>query len=142
MGFERADGKRALGTLVRDLVEESVALVRSEARLAKIELSRSASAIGRGTAFVALGSVFALLGLLALLMGLILLIGDQWLPADRYWLAALIVFVVTGIAAALLAQRGFARMALTRLGAAETATSLKENATWMKQQLTSVGTSK
>lgn len=142
MGFDRADGKRALGTLVRDLVEEGVSLVRSEAQLAKLEVSRAASAIGRGTVFMALGSVFALLGVLALVIGVILVIGDQWLPADRYWLAALIVVGVTALMAAILAQRGMARMKLTRLGPAETATSVKENARWVKQQLTSVGTSK
>ena len=142
MGLDGADGRRAIGTLVRDLVQESTTLVQSEARLAKIELSRAASAIGRGSALVALGSVFAMLGALALVIGIILLIGDQWLPADRYWLAALIVVAVTGAAGAVLAKRGLARMALTRLGPAETATSLKENATWVKQQLTSGGRSK
>jgi len=136
MGLD-GDGRRAVGTLVRDLVDESTTLVRSEARLAKLELSRAATAIGRGSALVALGSVLLLLGTLALVIGVILLIGDQWLPADRYWLAALIVVGITGLAAALLAKRGFARLALARLGPAETATSLKENATWVKQQLTS-----
>jgi uncharacterized membrane-anchored protein len=136
MGLD-GDGRRAVGTLVRDLVEESTTLVRSEARLAKLELSRAATAIGRGSALVALGSVLLLLGTLALVIGVILLIGDQWLPADRYWLAALIVVAITGLVAALLAKRGFARLALARLGPAETATSLKENATWVKQQLTS-----
>ncbi len=142
MGLDGADGRRAIGTLVRDLVEESTSLVRSEARLAKLEVSRAASAIGRGSALVALGSVLAMLGALALVIGLILLIGDQWLPADRYWLAALIVVAVMGVVAAVLARRGLTRMALTRLGPAEAATSLKENATWVKQQLTSGARSK
>jgi len=142
MNVDGANGRRGFGTLVRDLVEESTTLVRSEARLAKLELARAASAIGRGSALVALGSVLALLGALAFIIGVILLIGDQWLPADRYWLAALIVVAATGVVAALFAKRGFARLALTRLGPAETATSLKENATWVKQQLTSGGTSK
>ena len=142
MGIEGANGRRAVGTLVRDLVDESTALVRNEARLAKLELSRAAGAIGRGSVFLALGSVLVMLGALALVVGFILLIGDQWLPADRYWLAALIVIAAAGTITALLTQRGLAQMGRARLGPADTATSLKENATWMKQQLTSGGRSK
>jgi uncharacterized membrane protein YqjE len=137
MGLNGADGRRAFGTLVRDLVEESTTLVRHEARLAKLELSRAAAAIGRGSVLVALGSVLVMLGALALVLGFILLIGDQWLPANRYWLAALIVVAAAGMIAALLARRGLAQMALARIGPADTASSLKENATWVKQQLTS-----
>ena len=44
-----------------------------------------------GTAFVAIGAVLALLGTLALFTGIVLLVGDQWLPADLYWVAALLV---------------------------------------------------
>lgn len=139
--MDGANGRRGIGTLLRDLVEESASLVRGEARLAKLEASRAASAIGRGVAFVALGSVLMILGAVALVIGVILLFGDQWLPADRYWLAALIVLVVTGVAAALLAKRGLAQLSPSRVGV-ETAATLKENASWMKQQLTSVTRSK
>jgi hypothetical protein len=136
------NGRRAFGTLVRDLVDETVALVRGEARLAKIEASRAASAIGRGTALVALGSAFVILGGLALLIGFILLIGDQWVPADRYWLAALIVLIITGGLAALFASRGRARLAPSHLAPIDTAATLKENVSWVKQQLKSGTTSR
>jgi hypothetical protein len=132
-----ADSRRAFGTLVRDLIEESTTLVRSEARLATLEVSRAASAIGRGSALLAFGSLLLMLGALALVIGVILLIGDQWLPADRYWLAGLIIVGLGGVIAAGFAQRGRRQMAIARLGPAEAAASLKENATWMKQQLTS-----
>jgi uncharacterized membrane protein YqjE len=136
------DGRRAFGTLIRDLAEDTVALIRGETRLAKLELGRAASAIGRGTAFVALGTVFLLLGAVALLIGLILLAGDQWLPADRYWLAALIVLAVMGGAAALFVKRGLAQFSPTQIAPVDTAATLKENAVWVKRQLTSGGTSK
>jgi uncharacterized membrane protein YqjE len=142
MRRDAPDGRRAIGTLVRDLLDEGTSLVRSEARLAKLELSRAAAAIGRGTAFVALGAVLVMLGGLALVVALILIMGDQWLPADRYWLAALIIMAATGIIAALFAKRGRSQVALARLGPAETAMSVKENATWVKQQLTSDGRSR
>src|SRR5580765_4017214 len=124
------NGRRAFGTLVRDLVDETVSLVRSEARLAKLEASRSASAIGRGAAFVALGSAFLILGTLALVIGIILLVGDQWLPADLYWLAALIVLIITGGLAAIFVSRGRARLAPSHLAPVDTAAALKENVSW------------
>jgi hypothetical protein len=136
------NGRRAFGTLVRDLVDETVALIRGEARLAKLEASRAASAIGRGVAFVALGSVFLLLGAITLLVGVILLAGDQWLPADRYWVAALVVLIITGGLAAFFASRGRTRLAPSHLAPVDTATTIKENATWVKQQLKSATTSR
>jgi membrane protein implicated in regulation of membrane protease activity len=136
------NGRRAFGTLVRDLVDETARLVRGEARLAKLEVARAGGAIGRGALFVAFGSVFLMLGALALLVGLILIVGDQWLPADRYWLAALIAFVITAGVAALFASRGRARLSPSHLAPRQTAATLKENASWVKQQLKSGTTSK
>jgi hypothetical protein len=141
MGVD-GNGRRAFGTLLRDLVDEAAALIRAEARLARLEAKRTVNAIGRGTTFVALGSAFLLLGALALILGVILLVGDQWLPADRYWLAALIVLVITAGVAALFASRGRARLAPSHLAPTDTAATLKENATWVKQRLTSATTSK
>jgi len=45
----------------------------------------------RGRRSVAMGAVFLVLGTLSVMTGVVLLIGDQWLPADLYWLAALIM---------------------------------------------------
>ena len=59
--------------------------------LARLELGIAASAATRGTALVATGAVLAFLGMLAVFCGVILLIGDQWLPRDLYWVAALLV---------------------------------------------------
>jgi uncharacterized membrane protein YqjE len=142
MSADGKNGRRPIGTLFRELVDESAALVRGEVRLATMELARSASAIGRGVALVAMGSVLGIFGGLALLVGLILLLGDQWVPADRYWLGALIVFVITGAVAAVLAIRGRARLSASHIAPIDTAATLKENASWVKQQLTSGATSK
>jgi uncharacterized membrane protein YqjE len=142
MPADGRNGRRPLGTLVRELVDESATLVRGEARLASMEIARAGSAIGRGAGLVAMGSVLVILGALSLVVALVLLVGDQWLPADRYWLAALIVFVVTGAVAAVLAIRGRARLAPSHIAPVDTAATLKENASWVKQQLTSGATSK
>jgi uncharacterized membrane protein YqjE len=137
MAVAMTDGRAGIGALLRDLAEGSATLVRSEAELAKIEASAMAASLARGTAFMALGGVLALLGTLSLFAGIILLVGDQWLPRDRYWLAALIVVVITGALAAWFAKRGMALLAPAQLTPDETVQTLKEDKEWLKRQLTS-----
>lgn len=141
MRIDGHDGTRPLGALLRDLAEGSASLVRGEARLAKVEVGEMVSAAGKGTALVATGGVLALLGGLSVLAGIVLLIGDQWLPADLYWVAALIVLVVAGAVAAWFAKRGMTLLSPSRLAPTETMTTLKEDKEWLKQRLTSGATS-
>jgi len=141
MTVDARDGRRGIGALLRDLAEGSATLVRGEVRLARIEVGAAVSGIGKGTALVAMGAVLALLGGLSLLAGIVLLIGDQWLPADLYWVAALIVLVVAGAIAAWFASRGLAHLSPRELAPDETATTLKEDMEWLKQRRTSGATS-
>jgi hypothetical protein len=141
MPLDGHDGRRSIGTLLRDLAEGSTMLVRDEVKLAKIELGRAAAGVGKGTALVATGATLALLGSLALLTGIVLLIGDQWLPKDLYWVAALLVLVITGGLAAWFAKRGMALLAPSQLAPTETVTTLQEDKEWLKRRLTSDATS-
>jgi hypothetical protein len=137
----RSDGRRGLGTLLRDLAEGSAGLVRGEVRLARLELGTAASAAGRGTAFVAVGGVLLLLGTLATFTGIVLLIGDQWLPRDLYWVGALLFVIITGGLAAWLANRGRTMLSPAALAPHETVATLKEDTEWLKHPLTSGATS-
>jgi uncharacterized membrane protein YqjE len=141
MKVDGHNGSRPLGALLRDLAESGVSLVRGEARLAMVEVTDTVTTAARGTALVASGGVLALLGGLALLAGIVLLIGDQWLPADLYWVAALIVLVIAGGVALWFAKRGMGYLSPSRLAPAETMTTLKEDKEWLKQRLTSGATS-
>ena len=134
-------GQRGIGVLLRDLAEGSAELVRGEVRLARLEIGTAAGAAGKGTAFVATGGVLVLLGTLAAFTGVVLLIGDQWLPRDLYWLAALLVALIAGGVAAWLALRGRAALSPSALAPHETVATLKEDREWLKQQLTSEKTS-
>jgi uncharacterized membrane protein YqjE len=133
---------RSFGELLRDLAHGGAQLLRDEFRLARIELTSIAGASARGTAFVALGAVLLLLGGLTLASGVVLLIGDQWLPRDRYWLAALIALVITGSLAGWFAKRGLAQLSPLRLAPDDTIETLKEDKEWLKRQLTSGATSR
>jgi uncharacterized membrane protein YqjE len=138
----RTDGRRGLGTLLRDLAEGGTELVRGEVRLARTELGAAAGAAARGTALVATGGVLLLIGTLALFTGLVLLIGDQWLPRDLYWVAALLVTLITGGVAAFFANRGRHQLSPSALAPSETVATLKEDKEWLKQRLTSGATSR
>jgi uncharacterized membrane protein YqjE len=120
------NGRRSVGALLRDLAEGGVGLVRNEIRLARVETVEALNGIGRGSALVASAAVLALLGGLAFLAGVILLIGDQWLPRDLYWLAALIVAVLTGGIAAWFARKGLTSLAPAQLVPDETMTTIRE----------------
>ena len=130
------DGRRGLGALLRDLAEGSADLVRGEARLARMEIGSAASSAGRGAAFIATGGVLLLLGSLAFFTGIILLVGDQWLPSDLYWLAALLVALIAGGVAGWLALRGRRALSPSALAPHETVATLKEDTEWLKQRLT------
>ncbi len=130
-----SEGRRTIGALIRDLAEGSATLVRQEVYLARLEFTAIARAVGTGTAFVAVGSVLALLGALSLFIGVILLPGDQWLR-DRYWLAALIVMLLSGVIAAMFAKRGLALLSPKNLAPDQTLATLKEDKEWLRQQLT------
>lgn len=136
----RNDG-RSLVALVRDIADGSASLVRGEARIARIEISEVVKGIATGTGFIAVGGVLALLGGLSLLAGVILLIGDQWLPRDLYWVAALLVVIVSGGIALLFARRGLSLLSPSALAPDQTVETLKEDKEWLKRRMTSGATS-
>ena len=144
VAVSRASGSsrdgRSMTTLLRDLAEGSASLVRQEVRLARLEFSGVLTGVGKGTAAVAAGGVLALVGTLSLFTGIIMLAGDQWLR-DRYWLAALVVTLVAGAAAAWFAARGLALLSPKSLVPDQTVATLKEDAEWLKRQTTSGATS-
>jgi len=128
---------RGFGTLVRELADGSATMVRGEAQIARLEIGGVVKGIATGTAFIAMGGVLATLGGLSLFAGVILLIGDQWLPRDLYWVAALLVVIVSGGIALLFARRGLSMMSPSALAPDQTVETLKEDNEWLKQRMTS-----
>jgi uncharacterized membrane protein YqjE len=131
---------RRLTTLLRDLAEGGIELVKHEARLTSIELGTLVRRVGTASGLVAIGGVLVLVGALAVLTGIIMLFADQWVH-DRYWLAALIVFAMTATASLWLARHASAFLSTKELAPDETLATLKEDRTWLKRQLKSDATS-
>lgn len=131
---------RGFGELLRELARGGADLVRGEFTLARLELSDLAARMVSGTAQIAFGGVLLLLGGLSLAAGLILLVGDQWLPGDRYWVAALITMTVSAVLAYGMVRRGRARFSAAILTPTQTLETLEEDKEWLKRQRTSGAT--
>jgi len=101
--------ERSIGELLGDVSRDLSTLMRQEVELAKAELRESASQAGRGAGLLTGAGVGAFLSVLflsiALWWGLGYLIGNAW--------SAVVVAVVWGIVAAILAASG--RTELTRV---------------------------
>ena len=125
------DDKRNASTaeLVKELSREVSQLVREEIALAKAGMTQKGKHAGLGAGML---SGAAVLGLAAVggSMAFLMLVLDSWMPA---WLAALIVTVVYGAAAALLALRGTERISqATPPAPTDTIQSVKEDVQWAK----------
>ena len=90
---------RSLGDLVKFVTEDLSHLIRSEIKLAQVEVTEKAKGVGAGIGAFGAAGVLALFGLGLLLTTAVLALSLVVAP----WLAALIVavvvFVVAGIAA-------------------------------------------
>jgi hypothetical protein len=131
MNENRSMENRPLGDLFGDLATEMSNLVRQEVSLAKVEITQKAKYVGRNVGYLVIGGAVAYAALLAILAAIIMLLAKV-MPS---WGATLIVgVVVAGIGWMLI---GKAMMALQQadLTPRETVETLKEDATWMKQQI-------
>jgi MFS family permease len=123
--------ERPIGDLVKQLAGQTSTLVRHELDLAKAELSEKGRVAGQGAGLLGGAAYAGLLAGGALTAGAILAL-DEALDA---WLAALIVAVVLGAVAALLALRGRDRMrAAAPPVPQQTVETVKEDVEWAKTQ--------
>jgi uncharacterized membrane protein YqjE len=134
-GPDQADlRERPFGELLKQLSEETTRLVHQEIELAKAELTHKGRQAGMGAGLFGGAGVLGLLALAALTTCFILAL-DAVLPA---WLAALIVAVVYGAVAAVLALRGRDRVRQAVPPVPEqTIQTVKEDVEWAKTQMRS-----
>lgn len=123
--------ERPLGELFSDLVTETSNLVRNEVALAKVEFTQKASKVGRNVGSLVIGGAVAYAALLALGAAAIMLLSN-WMPG---WVAALIVGLIVGGVAWLLISQAITELKRTELTPQETVESLKEDAQWIKDQI-------
>jgi uncharacterized membrane protein YqjE len=123
--------ERSLPDLLKRLSQETTQLVRQELDLAKAELSEKGRQAGAGAGLFGGAGAVGLLGLAALTTCFILALATA-MPA---WLAALIVAVVYGVTAAVLAARGRVKVRqATPMVPEQTMETVKEDVQWAKTQ--------
>ena len=123
--------ERSLGDLFSELAQETGLLVRQEVTLARTELADSATKVGKNVGILAAGGALAFCGLLAVIAAVIIGLAN-FMPA---WLSALIVGLVVVAAAAFLTLPTLNALRNTKIAPQETVESLKEDAQWLKKQM-------
>jgi hypothetical protein len=131
MNENRQMENRPLGDLFSDLASDMSNLVRQEVALAKLEVTQKAKYLGRNVGYLVVGGAVAYAGLLAVIAAIIMLL-DKYMPA---WGAALLVGVVVAVVAWLMIGKALSALQQADLTPRETVETLKEDATWMKQQI-------
>jgi Putative Actinobacterial Holin-X, holin superfamily III len=127
----RRTEERPLGELFSDLVDETTTLVRNEVALARVELTQKATKVGRNIGSLVIGGAIGYAALLAFGAALILLL-SQAMPA---WAASLIVGAIVACVAWLLISKAISGFRNLELKPTETVESLKEDAQWIKDQI-------
>jgi uncharacterized membrane protein YqjE len=123
--------ERPISDLVKQLAGQTSTLVRQEIDLAKAELSEKGRVAGQGAGLFGGAAVVGLMAAGALTALLILAL-DKAMDA---WLAALIVTVVLGAVAAVLALQGRNRIrAAAPPVPQQTVETVKEDVEWAKTQ--------
>ena len=131
MNENRSLENRPLGDLFGDLASEMSNLVRQEVALAKVEVAQKAKYVGRNVGYLVVGGAVAYVALLAIVAAIIMLLAKV-LPD---WGATLLVGVVVAIIGWVLISKALAALQGADLTPHETVETLKEDATWMKQQI-------
>lgn len=124
--------ERSLGDLFSELASETSALVRQEVALAQVELTQKATKIGKNVGFLVVGGSIAFAALQAFLAAVIIGL-SYFIPA---WAAALLVGVVVAIVAYLLVTMAISNLKNMSLAPQQTVESLKEDAEWLKNEVT------
>ena len=123
--------ERSLGDLFSELAAETGTLVRQEVSLAQAEITGKATRVGKQVGYLAVGGAIGYAAMLAIMAGVIIGLSN-FVPA---WAAALLVGAVVGGVSFFLISSAIERLKNTNLKPEESVESIKEDAQWLKNQL-------
>ena len=126
-----ATADASLGDLLKQLTSDTGELIRQEVNLAKAEMRQTGATIARDGAKLGIAFGLALAGVLALAAFLVVALGDLF---NNYWLSALLVGAVFVAIGGVLAKNAMSDVKRRGLKPDETIDTLKEDATWAKQE--------
>jgi uncharacterized membrane protein YqjE len=126
--YDQSGRERPITEIFRDIVGNVQEMVRSEVRLARVELRDEASKTARAGAMLAAGAVLGIVAGVFLLVCIAQIL-DMVMPD---WAAALLMAIALGIPAAIMVSRGRQRLHVPV--PEKTIENVKENVEWMKNQ--------
>jgi hypothetical protein len=131
---------RGIIDVIKELREESSALLQQEVALAKTEMSEKASRVVRNVAYLLAGALVLLLGLIFVLRavseGITLALIFAELERLAPWLGPLIVGLVTSMIGVVLVQKARSSLKEESLVPEKSVRSLKEDQQWLKHKAT------
>ena len=129
-GSSRQEDTRSLGDIVGDIASDLSTMVRSELELAKTEAKQEVSKAGKGAGLLGGAAMSGWLALLFLSLCAMYLLDNSM---EIEW-AALIVFAVWAVIAAIAASLGRKQMQEVNPKLETTQKTLKEDVQWAKNQ--------
>lgn len=125
-----ATDERSLGEIFGDVASDLSTLIKQEMELAKTEMKDELKKTGKGAGLLGGAGLAGYMVLLFLSLTVMFAL-DKGMPL---WLAALIVTVVWGIIAAVLAATGRSALKRSNPQLPKTQQTLKEDAAWARAQ--------
>jgi len=120
-----------LGELFSELASETGTLIRQEVSLAQAEMTQKATRIGKSVGSLAIGGAIGYAGLLAIMAGIIMGL-SYFIPG---WLAAILVGGIVAVVSYVLINSALTTLRNTDVKPTETVESIKEDAQWLKNQV-------
>ena len=123
--------ERSVGELFSELAAETGTLIRQEVSLAQAEITKKASIAVKNIGYLAIGGAVGYAGLLAVIAGVIVGL-SYFIPA---WLAAVIVGAIIAVVAYTFISSALTSLKNMDVKPTETVESIKEDAQWLKKQI-------
>jgi hypothetical protein len=123
---------RSLGDLFAELAGETGTLVRQEVALAQTEIVHKATKAGKNVGYLVVGGAVAYAGVLAIIAGVIILLAN-FMPA---WLSAIVIGLAIAAAAYFMISSALAELKKTDPMPRNTIETIKEDAKWLKNEVT------
>jgi hypothetical protein len=139
-GSAAAGEKPSLASLIKDLRDESLALMKQEVALLKTEMTEKAKIATRNVAYIAAGGIVALGALICLLAaasyGVAAILYRLGVSADHaVWLGWLIVGAIVGTVAFVLVSKGIKTLRCMSPVPEKTIEALKEDKQWLTNKI-------
>lgn len=132
---------RSLGELFSELASETSSLVRQEVALAQTELTQKATNVGKNVGSLAVGGAVGYMALWVILAAVVIGLTQfiSWLTGWQLitsaWIAATVVGLIVAGVGYVLVTKALDKLKNTDLTPRETVESLKEDAQWLKNQV-------